>query len=227
MRCAKQSRRPVWLAAGDGEPRITNDRGAHIQRSVIYPSPLLHQRDKLVVPKLGLVVISLCVCDLSQHEQHILEVMDVSRFTDERETLLIERQSALGISGLRPDDVTQEKERPRRGMLVTNMACKRECLMGQPIRFPLGDNQFTAVVGEIAPGGQAGRHMHPVPLLVYVLEGALSIEMEGHGTHNVTAGEAFTEVINTWHNGRNLGSTPAKFLIVFAGQDGTPITIRP
>ncbi len=52
-------------------------------------------------------------------------------------------------------------------------------------------------------------------------------QMEGHGTHVVSAGEAFTEVINTWHNGRNLGSTPAKFLIVFAGQDGTPITIRP
>jgi quercetin dioxygenase-like cupin family protein len=98
---------------------------------------------------------------------------------------------------------------------------------GQPIRFPLGDSQFTAVLGEIAPGGQAGRHMHPVPLVVYMLEGALSIEMEGYGTYEVNAGESFTEVVHTWHNGRNLGSTPAKFLIVFAGQDGTPITVRP
>jgi quercetin dioxygenase-like cupin family protein len=113
------------------------------------------------------------------------------------------------------------------GFTATTLLQTSTTVKGQPIRFPQGDNQFTAVLGEIAPGGQAGRHMHPVPLLVYMLEGSLSIEMEGHGTHDVRAGEAFTEVINTWHNGRNLGTTPAKFLIVFAGQDGTPITIRP
>ena len=60
---------------------------------------------------------------------------------------------------------------------------------GQPIRFPQGDNQFTAVVAEVAPGGQVGRHMHPVPLFVYMLEGTLSIEMEGHGTHTFNAGD--------------------------------------
>ena len=113
------------------------------------------------------------------------------------------------------------------GFSATTLLQTGTTVRGQPIRFPQGDNQFTALLGEIAPGGQAGRHMHPVPLLVYILEGSLSIEMEGHETQVVSAGDAFTEVINTWHNGRNLGSTPARFLIVFAGQDGTPITIRP
>jgi quercetin dioxygenase-like cupin family protein len=113
------------------------------------------------------------------------------------------------------------------GFTATTLLQTSTTVVGQPIRFPQGDSQFTALLGEIAPGGQAGRHMHPVPLLVYILEGTLSIEMEGHETHVVTAGEAFTEVVNTWHNGRNLGNTPAKFLIVFAGQDGTPMTIRP
>ena len=113
------------------------------------------------------------------------------------------------------------------GFTATTLLQTSTTVTGQPIRFPQGDEQFTAVLGEIAPGGQAGRHMHPVPLLVYMLEGSLSIEMEGHETHVVSAGEAFTEVVNTWHNGRNLGSTPARFVIVFAGQDGTPITIRP
>jgi len=50
MSCAKQSRRLMWLFAGDSEPRKTKDRGAHIQRSVINPAPLLHQRHHLVVP---------------------------------------------------------------------------------------------------------------------------------------------------------------------------------
>jgi quercetin dioxygenase-like cupin family protein len=100
-------------------------------------------------------------------------------------------------------------------------------LTGQPIRFPQGDNQFTAVVAEVAPGGQVGRHMHPVPLFVYMLEGTLSIEMDGHGTHTFSAGQGFAEVTNTWHNGRNLTEKPVRFLIVFAGQKGTPNLIRP
>jgi quercetin dioxygenase-like cupin family protein len=98
---------------------------------------------------------------------------------------------------------------------------------GQAIRFPQGDNQFTAVLAEVAPGGQVGRHMHPVPLFVYMLEGTLSIEMDGHGTHTFTAGQGFAEVTNTWHNGRNLGDRPVRFLIVFSGQKGVPNLIRP
>jgi quercetin dioxygenase-like cupin family protein len=64
-------------------------------------------------------------------------------------------------------------------------------------------------------------------LFVYFLEGTLTIEMEGHGTHEFSEGEAIAEVVNTWHNGRNLGDTPARFLIVFAAQEGSPTIIRP
>lgn len=53
---------------------------------------------------------------------------------------------------------------------------------GQPIQFPLFRNQITALRAELAPGGQTGRHMHPVPTFVYVLEGELTVEAEGHGT---------------------------------------------
>jgi len=113
------------------------------------------------------------------------------------------------------------------GFTATTLLQTSTTIEDQPIRFPQGDNQFTAVLGEIAPGGQAGRHMHTVPLLVYMLEGSLSIEMEGYGTHVVSAGEAFTEVVNTWHNGRHLGSTPARFLIVFAGHPGARMCAAP
>ena len=100
-------------------------------------------------------------------------------------------------------------------------------ITGQAIRFPQGDNQFTAAIAEVAPGGQVGRHMHPVPLFVYMLDGTLSIEMDGHGTHTFSAGQGFAEVTNVWHNGRNLTDKPVRFLIVFSGQKGTPNLIRP
>jgi quercetin dioxygenase-like cupin family protein len=100
-------------------------------------------------------------------------------------------------------------------------------LTGQTIRFPQGDNQIVAVLAEVEPGGQVGRHMHPVPLFVYMLEGTLSIEMDGHGVHTFSAGQGFAEVVNTWHNGRNLTDKPVRFLIVFSGQKGVPNLIRP
>jgi len=113
------------------------------------------------------------------------------------------------------------------GLTLTPILQTSTTFADQPIRFPQGDNQLVAVLAEVSPGGQVGRHMHPNPLFVYILEGALTIEMEGHGTHTFSAGEGLAEVVNMWHNGRNLGDTPVKFLIVFAAQNGTPTIIRP
>ena len=113
------------------------------------------------------------------------------------------------------------------GVKLTPLLETATTITGQPIRFPQGENQFTAVLAEVAAGGQVGRHMHPVPLFVYILEGTLSIDMEGHGTHTFSAGQGFAEVTNTWHNGRNLTDKPVRFLIVFSGQKGVPNLIRP
>jgi quercetin dioxygenase-like cupin family protein len=113
------------------------------------------------------------------------------------------------------------------GLTLTPILQTSTTFSGQPIRFPQSDGQIVAVLAEVAPGGQVGRHLHPNPLFVYILEGTLTIEMEGHGTHAFHAGEGLAEVVNTWHNGRNLGDTPVKFLIVFAAQVGTPTIVRP
>jgi quercetin dioxygenase-like cupin family protein len=113
------------------------------------------------------------------------------------------------------------------GLTLTPVLQASTTFTGQPIRFPQSDNQLVAVLAEVAPGGQVGRHLHPNPLFVYILEGTLTIEMDGHGTHAFRAGEGLAEVVNTWHNGRNLGDTPVRFLIVFAAQEGTPTIIRP
>src|SRR5713226_8596423 len=66
-------------------------------------------------------------------------------------------------------------------------------VIGQPIEFPALRNQFTVVLAELTPGGQAGRHQHPFPLVVYVLEGTLTVELEGQGARTFTAGQAFVE----------------------------------
>ena len=113
------------------------------------------------------------------------------------------------------------------GLTLTPILQTSRTFSGQPIHFPQSDNQLVAVLAEVAPGGQVGRHLHPHSLFVYILEGTLTIEMEDHGTHSFSAGEGLAEVVNTWHNGRNLGATPVKFLIIFTAQEGSPTIIRP
>lgn len=113
------------------------------------------------------------------------------------------------------------------GLKVTPVFQGSETTIGQPILFPLFNNQVTAQLAEFAPGGETGRHQHPVPTFVYVLEGTITTEVEGHGQKVQNAGQAVLEVINTWHNGSNRGTTPAKALGVFFGQEGTPNFIRP
>lgn len=100
-------------------------------------------------------------------------------------------------------------------------------VIGQEIQFPLFRNQITALLIEIAPGGETGRHQHPAPTFVYVLEGTVTIDIEGHPQAVHTAGQGFLEANNVWHNGRNRGTTPLKLLVVFSGEEGKPNLVRP
>src|SRR2546428_13875116 len=99
---------------------------------------------------------------------------------------------------------------------------------GTSITYPKTDSaEVTAVMLDIGPGGETGRHMHPYPTFVYVLEGAIDVEMAGGVVHSSKAGDSFLEVVNTWHNGKNKGTTPAKVLVVFAGVHGKSNLVRP
>ncbi len=98
---------------------------------------------------------------------------------------------------------------------------------GGRITYPATDSaEITALRVGIGPGGETGRHMHLYPAFVYVLEGAIEVEIEGGGSHSYKAGDSFVEAINAWHNGKNRGSTPAKLLVVFAGVRGKPNLVR-
>ena len=99
---------------------------------------------------------------------------------------------------------------------------------GTPVVYPKTDSaEVTAVMLEIGPGGETGRHMHPYPTFVYVLEGTLDVEMDDGTVHSYKAGDSFLEVTNTWHNGKNKGTIPMKTLVVFAGVHGKPYLVRP
>ena len=99
---------------------------------------------------------------------------------------------------------------------------------GGPVMYPATDSaEVTALRIDIGPGGETGRHMHLYPAFVYVLEGAVDVEIEGRMAHSYKAGDSFLEATNMWHNGKNPGSVPVKLLVVFAGVRGKPNLVRP
>lgn len=97
---------------------------------------------------------------------------------------------------------------------------------GKPIEYPAGKAEVTGMVVEIAPGGETGWHLHPVPSFGMVLEGELELQLKSGVVKRLKAGEAVAEVVNTIHNGRNVGSVPVKLVVFYMGLDGQQQTVR-
>ena len=62
-------------------------------------------------------------------------------------------------------------------------------------------------VADITPGSATGRHTHPTPRFVYILEGAVVLEVDGMPPQTFKAGQAFAELPGVVHNLRNASPT--------------------
>jgi quercetin dioxygenase-like cupin family protein len=77
----------------------------------------------------------------------------------------------------------------------------------------INDNEMQVWVADIAPGAATGRHSHPTPRFVYVLEGSVVLELDGKPPQTFKAGQAFAEQPNLVPKFRNASTTqPAKAL---------------
>ena len=79
-------------------------------------------------------------------------------------------------------------------------------------------------IAELPPGSATGRHTHPTPRFVYVLEGSVVVELDGKPPRVFKAGEGFAEQPGEVHNFRNASmSEPAKALGFQGASKGTPL----
>lgn len=88
-------------------------------------------------------------------------------------------------------------------------------------------NALLLSVAEVTfPPGTSTKHRHPGPTFVYVLEGAVEIELEGKPAKVYRAGESFYEEPHELHaSTRNLSQTePAKILAYQLSHKGEPLT---
>ena len=94
---------------------------------------------------------------------------------------------------------------------------------GAKIRYPaLDEPEVSALEVEIAKGAQTGWHRHPVPVYAYVLSGTLQVEMEDGKALTFKRGDAIVEVVDAWHNGRNVGCEPVRLAVFYTGGKAVP-----
>jgi quercetin dioxygenase-like cupin family protein len=103
-------------------------------------------------------------------------------------------------------------------------AVKRTILQKQGLQAE-GQEGVMALV-EIPPGAREGRHTHPAEGFVYVLEGTLTVDMEGKPTATYKAGDSFFIERGKIHEGVNNGTTPVKAVAVFVADKGKPMTTQ-
>ncbi len=97
------------------------------------------------------------------------------------------------------------------------------------LRVPLAGVEGKEVVIKhfsLPPGFVGGKHFHPGPVFVYVLEGALTVETDA-GIETISAGELYREELRQTMRGKNLSTTDAAKIVVFqVGDEGKPMMIK-
>lgn len=95
---------------------------------------------------------------------------------------------------------------------------------GNALEYPTGQAEITGMIVEIKPGAETGWHLHAVPSFGMVLEGELEVQLKDGKTKLLKSGEALAEVVNTLHNGRNVGNSPVKLIVFYAGVAGQKLS---
>jgi quercetin dioxygenase-like cupin family protein len=76
---------------------------------------------------------------------------------------------------------------------------------------------------EFPPGTSAGRHTHPGEEISYVLQGAITLEVQGKPPATLKAGDVFFIEAGKIHDAKNTGTMPAKILATYVVEKGKPM----
>jgi quercetin dioxygenase-like cupin family protein len=83
----------------------------------------------------------------------------------------------------------------------------------KPFVFPSRVPEVTATIIEYPPGASAKRQINPYARYIYVLEGTLTLDVEGREPADFPAGSLILSG-NTWLTAKNNGAVAAKLLVI-------------
>ena len=119
---------------------------------------------------------------------------------------------ALGVIGTQALNAQQEP-------------MKRTVLLKTDLAGIEGKEGVLALV-EFAPGAATQPHYHPGEEMAYLLEGTVSLEVQGKSPITFKPGDTFHQPPKQVHRVKNLSSTaPAKALAFTISEKGQPLTV--
>jgi len=91
--------------------------------------------------------------------------------------------------------------------------------------YPQGEPEITILRITIPPKTALPWHRHPFINAGVLLSGELTVETEDNKMHQLRAGDALIELVDTWHHGINTGDIPAEIIVFYAGVKGLPVSL--
>ncbi|APW36675.1 cupin [Rhodoferax koreense] len=76
---------------------------------------------------------------------------------------------------------------------------------------------------EVAAGAKAGRHTHPGDEISYVMDGEVTLLVDGQAPRILKAGESFVVPAGVVHDAHNDSAAPVKLLGVYVVEKGKPL----
>jgi len=104
-------------------------------------------------------------------------------------------------------------------------AAQAQGITRQPLQttdFPAGYQTVTAIA-TITPGACAGLHTHPGLETSYVLDGEITLKIDGKPDAKMKGGDSFQIPISGKHDACNTGATPSKVLGIYIIEKGKPL----
>jgi quercetin dioxygenase-like cupin family protein len=98
----------------------------------------------------------------------------------------------------------------------------RRILLQQDLPIPGYEILLAEVT--LAVGGREGKHWHSGTIVGQIIEGELTLELEGQPTKIVRAGESVLIEPRQVHEGINKGTVPIKALVTFVLEKGKPLS---
>ena len=133
---------------------------------------------------------------------------------------MLEMRKSIGFSLALAALLVSSPSRAQEPGMTRPQLILREIVQG----MPKGDKQEVRVLtASFKPGDKTVFHTHRSPVTVYVLEGAFTLEMEGHQPVTVKAGQAMMEPPHVKMTGYNRSATePLRVVIFYVSEPDTP-----
>lgn len=107
---------------------------------------------------------------------------------------------------------------------VMPVPIKRTLLLKQEFEEIAG-KELHVWVAEIEPSASSGKHTHPWREFVYVLDGAMAIEVPGGTATRLKTGELYGVPPGQPHEARNLVDTRTRALVFGVAPKGEPLVV--